>query len=149
MPSQQKKTQISLESLMPNMQSVREYENILKNLGGRWEILTLLGQMSGTGTDMSKTREGFETLSSQLLSSLAKETLKKVASEINSKAQVAVDIVIRNLFERTADIGFLATDDDIRGFIKEQNKINYQILELSKDPGSEEKIKQKNLNLKG
>lgn len=143
MPSQQKKTQISLESLMPNMQSVREYENILKNLGGRWEILTLLGQMSGTGTDMSKTREGFETLSSQLLSSLAKETLKKVASEINSKAQVAVDIVIRNLFERTADIGFLATDDDIRGFIKEQNKINYQILELSKDPGSEEKIKQK------
>lgn len=147
MSSQQKKTQISLESLMPNMQSVREYENILKNLGGRWEILTLLGQMSGTGTDMSKTREGFETLSSQLLNSLAKETLKKVASEINSKAQVAVDIVIRNLFERTADIGFLATDDDIRGFIKEQNKINYQILELSKDPGSEEKIKQKKLEL--
>jgi chemotaxis signal transduction protein len=33
------------------------------------------------------------------------------------KAQVAIDIVIRNLFERTADIGFLATDDDIRSFL--------------------------------
>jgi len=147
MKNSAKKMEITLESLMPNMQGVLEYENILKNLGSRWEILTLLGQMSGTGTDMSKTREGFETLSSQLLASLAKETLKKVASEINSKAQVAVDIVIRNLFERTADIGFLATDDDIREFIKEQNKINYQILELSKDPNSEEKIKNKKSEL--
>lgn len=132
----------SLEVLMPYMQVVSEYDGILKNLGSRWEILTLLGQMSGTGTDMSKTREGFELLSSHLLNSLAKETLKKVASEINSKAQVAVDILIRNLFERTADIGFLATDDDVRAFIKEQNKLNYQILELSKERGNEDKIEQ-------
>ena len=34
------------------------------------------------------------------------------------KAQVAIDVLIRNLFERTADIGFLATDDDIRNFIQ-------------------------------
>ncbi|MFA9238639.1 MAG: hypothetical protein ACEQSQ_01970 [Candidatus Paceibacteria bacterium] len=34
------------------------------------------------------------------------------------KSQVAIDILIRNLFERTADIGFLATDDDIRNFIQ-------------------------------
>ena len=34
-------------------------------------------------------------------------------------AQVAVDILIRNLFERTADIGFLATDEDIRQFLLE------------------------------
>lgn len=132
----------TLEALMPYMHVVSEYENILKNLGSRWEILTLLGQMSGTGTDMSKTREGFEALSSKLLSSLAKETLKKVASEINSKAQVSVDILIRNLFERTADIGFLATDDDIRSFIKERNRLNYQISELSKERTNEEKIEQ-------
>ena len=110
---------VAIERLMKHMDGVLEYQNVLNNLGGRWEMLTLLGQMSGTGIDMSKTREGFQTLSSKLLSSLAKETLKKVASEINLKAQVAVDIVIRNLFERTADIGFLATDDDIRLFIKE------------------------------
>ena len=30
------------------------------------------------------------------------------------KASVAIDVLIRNLFERTADIGFLATDNDIR-----------------------------------
>jgi hypothetical protein len=32
---------------------------------------------------------------------------------MTSKAQVAIDILVRNLFERTADIGFLATDEDI------------------------------------
>ena len=122
---------VAIERLMKHMDGVLEYQNVLNNLGGRWEMLTLLGQMSGTGIDMSKTREGFQTLSSKLLSSLAKETLKKVASEINLKAQVAVDIVIRNLFERTADIGFLATDDDIRLFIKDHNKIKFQISELS------------------
>ena len=41
---------------------------------------------------------------------------------MEAKAQVAVDIVIRNLFERTADIGFLATDDDIRRYIREIDK---------------------------
>ena len=34
------------------------------------------------------------------------------------KSCVAIDVLIRNLFERTADIGFLATDNDIRIFIQ-------------------------------
>ena len=37
---------------------------------------------------------------------------------MTSKAQVAINILVRNLFERTADIGFLSTDDDIRAFAK-------------------------------
>lgn len=36
---------------------------------------------------------------------------------MKSKAQVAVDIMVRNLFERTADIGFLAMDDDVREYL--------------------------------
>jgi len=37
--------------------------------------------------------------------------------DITSKAQVVVDIIIRNLYERTADVGFLSTDNEIRQFI--------------------------------
>lgn len=33
------------------------------------------------------------------------------------KAQTTIDIFIRNLFERTADVGFLATDDDLVAFM--------------------------------
>lgn len=68
--------------------------------------------------DMSETRQGFQLLTSELLGQLGLEVLNKTLRDIAGKAQVTVDIVIRNLFERTADIGFLATDDDIRTFLK-------------------------------
>jgi len=109
----------SLACMITHMKSVEDYREELRILAGQWDLLTILGQISGTGTNMKSTREGFRHLTDELLSQLGLENLKKASQEIGSKAQVAVDIVIRNLFERTADIGFLATDDDIRHFIKD------------------------------
>ncbi len=117
-----------LLGVINHMSDVEGYREELHNLGNQWDLLTILGQMSGTGTDMTGTRLGFQRLTSELLSQLGLETLKKTVQEIGSKAQVAVDIVIRNLFERTADIGFLATDDDIREFIKAITDINSQLV---------------------
>lgn len=102
--------------LIRHMSSAEEYRETLQGLQGVWDNLTLLGQLSGTGADMSATRLAFHKLTVGLLDNLGNETLKKVVLEMKSKAQVAVDIMIRNLFERTADIGFLATDDDIRDY---------------------------------
>lgn len=107
----------SLLKLSQYMPEVAKYNSELDSLSERWNLLTLLGGMSNTGMDMSHTREAFEGLTEQLLVKLCEERLKKLSSEMHSKAQVAVDIVIRNLFERTADIGFLATDDDIREYM--------------------------------
>ncbi len=109
----------SLPELIPHMDSVEGYRETLQTLQGVWDNLTLLGQLSGTGTDMSGTRQAFQQLTSDLLNSLGRETLRKTVQEMGAKAQVAVDIMIRNLFERTADIGFLATDDDLRRFLLE------------------------------
>lgn len=113
-----------LRGIIHYMGSVERYREELSNLGSQWDLLTILGQMSGTGTDMTGTREGFQSLTAELLGQLGLETLKKTAQDIGAKAQVAVDIVIRNLFERTADIGFLATDDDIREFLRLRNEID-------------------------
>lgn len=103
--------------LLKYMQSVEEYKRKLDSLSEKWNLLTMLGKMSNTGMDMIDTRTAFETLTTELLEKLGNEILKKTTSEMKAKAQVAVDIVIRNLFERTADIGFLATDEDIRRFL--------------------------------
>lgn len=103
--------------LIGHMESVQEYRESLQNLQAVWDNLTLLGQLSGTGTDMSGTRQAFSKLTAELLNNLGVETRKKVVLEMESKAQVAIDIMVRNLFERTADIGFLATDDDVRAFL--------------------------------
>ncbi|MFA6191291.1 MAG: chemotaxis protein CheW [Sulfurimonas sp.] len=107
-----------LLKLTAYMPEVTDYNSALNSLAERWNLLTLLGQMSNLGMDMSDTREAFQSLTEQLLLKLGAERLKKLTSEMSSKAQVAVDIVIRNLFERTADIGFLATDDDIREYME-------------------------------
>ena len=94
-----------------------EYRERLHTLQSVWDNLTLLGHLSGTATDMSDTRIAFQQLSGSLLNQLGRETLKKATLAMKSKAQVAVDIMVRNLFERTADIGFLAMDDEIREYL--------------------------------
>ena len=127
----------ALAGVIQYMSDVERYHDELHNLGNQWDLLTILGQMSGTGTDMTGTREGFGRLTSELLGQLGMETLKKAVQEIGSKAQVAVDIVIRNLFERTADIGFLATDDDIRAFLRRVADIRRQLAECGAECGAE------------
>jgi len=106
------------------MNEVEKYKKELESLSERWDLLTLLGQMSNVDMDMSETRQEFENLTSSLLEQLGKERLKNICLDINAKAQVAVDIIIRNLFERTADIGFLSTDEDIREYFTSLNTSN-------------------------
>ena len=100
-----------------HMEQVENNREMLHDLSNNWNTLSLLSQLGDAGVNMSEIKNNFTTLSSELINHLASELLNKTISEMNFKAQVAVDIVIRNLFERTADIGFLATDDDIRSFL--------------------------------
>jgi chemotaxis signal transduction protein len=108
--------------LIPHMGDVEGYRDELNTLVSQWDLLTILGQMAGTDSDMTSTRKEFQSLTNDLLGHLGLETLKKSVQEVGAVAQVAVDILIRNLFERTADIGFLATDDDLRAFAKQSKK---------------------------
>ncbi|WP_373073967.1 chemotaxis protein CheW [Sulfurimonas sp.] len=109
------------------MEPVEESREKLNDLSKNWDSLSLLSQLGDAGVNMTKIKNNFTSLSSELINYLGSELLKKTVSEMNSKAQVAVDIVIRNLFERTADIGFLATDEKIRNFLENhQSKFNEQ-----------------------
>jgi hypothetical protein len=116
-----------LAGVIRHMNAVEEYRAVLQNLQTVWDNLTLLGQLSDTGTDMSGTRQAFNQLTGVLLNQLGSETLKKCVLEMGAKAQVAIDILVRNLFERTADIGFLATDDDIRQFVSKAAEMHNNI----------------------
>jgi chemotaxis signal transduction protein len=107
-----------LERIIPRMAAAEEYGGVLQHLQSVWDNLSLLGQLSGTGTDMSSTRRAFGELAGSLLNQLGREALKKCLQETGSKAQVAINILVRNLFERTADIGFLSSDEDIRAFLR-------------------------------
>lgn len=104
--------------LEQNMFELNSYRGEISRLQGLWDNLSLLAQLSGTGTDMTQTRESFTSVSDNVLNDLSKETINKTVNSIASKAYVIINVVIRNLFERTADIGFLSTDDDVRTFLE-------------------------------
>ena len=104
--------------IIKHIEDVEKYREELGRLSSSWDIFALLGQLGDINIDIGKTKDNFLNLTSTLLNHLSEQTIKKVTQEMKFKSQVAIDIVIRNLFERTADIGFLATDDDIRTFIK-------------------------------
>jgi hypothetical protein len=68
-----------------------------------------------------KTIAIFDDLNVELIDALLHENLHKLTNELSFKAQTAIDILIRNLFERTADVGFLATDSVIIDFLTSDN----------------------------
>ncbi|WP_426113132.1 chemotaxis protein CheW [Massilia sp. PWRC2] len=106
----------SLRRLLPHMLQVNAHRASLSALESVWDVLNLLGQLSGTTTDMADTKAAFASLTTSLLHHLALSTCHKRVAQIAAQAQVAIDILVRNLYERTADIGFLAMDDALREF---------------------------------
>jgi chemotaxis signal transduction protein len=107
-----------LYPIIKHIEDVDKYKDELGQLSTSWDMFALLGQLGDINIDIGKTKENFLNLTSTLLNHLSEQEVKKVTQEMKFKAQVAIDVLIRNLFERTADIGFLATDDDIRNFIQ-------------------------------
>jgi chemotaxis signal transduction protein len=105
-------------SVVRHMSSVEDYRQRLATLQGAWDTLSLLSHLNGDGTDMGSTRQAFEALAADLVKSLATETHNKALLALKSKSQIAIDVLVRNLFERTADIGFLSTDSEIRDYAR-------------------------------
>jgi chemotaxis signal transduction protein len=101
------------------MPAVVEYRQRLASLQGAWDNLALLSHLGDDGTNLSSTREAFETLAAQLVTHLGSESHQKTVLACEARAQVAIDILVRNLFERTADVGFLASDDAIAKFCRD------------------------------
>jgi len=123
---------VNVDEFIRFMPDVQKYQTLLHGLNFTWENIEVNAEMNCPVEaktilpTMTSTREGFSRLEVQLIENLIREEIKKVILEITSKAQVAVDILIRNLYERTADVGFLATDDDIRRFLANPSPENHE-----------------------
>src|SRR6185295_10214196 len=120
---------VAEEQLLKWMPAVVEYRQRLASLQGAWDNLALLSHLGDDGTNLSSTREAFETLASRLVTHLGTETHEKTVVAGEARAQVAIDILVRNLFERTADVGFLAADEAIRKYCKDAPALEAVIAE--------------------
>lgn len=112
-----KHNQILMNRITAQMTSLNAHKNDIFQLQSVWDNLSLLAQLSGTGIDISKTREDFGQVTQSVMDNLSIEMLHKTVCSLEAKAYVIINLIVRNLFERTADIGFLSTDDDIRQFL--------------------------------
>ena len=109
---------------MPNVQQQRQE---LRLVEAAWDSLALLSSLSllsskaSANNDLARAREDFAALSSEMMQGLAAEALNTVIADLGTKAQVCIDILVRNLFERSADIGFFATDSVLSRYLTQSD----------------------------
>ncbi len=112
------------DTFSPYIRSVNKCKEILRELNGTWDLISAIAEIScpkeaaSILPAMDTTKKGFNNLESELTNQLVYQEIQKSCLELRSKAQVSIDILVRNLYERTADIGFLATNADICNFVK-------------------------------
>lgn len=110
------------QRLLRHMPTVVQQHQELQRVEAAWDSLSLLSALSrltsqaSSGADLSRARRDFSTLSADMVRGLSQQALDNTQADLDSKAQVAIDILVRNLFERTADIGFLASDEVLTAF---------------------------------
>jgi hypothetical protein len=111
-----------VEAFLPYMRDVSKCEQSLHELNLIWRLIESSARMNcprEAGTilpTMAATRARFQQLEVELVINLAREKLRNVHAALATKSAYVIEIVVRNLFERTADVGFLATDGALCAF---------------------------------
>lgn len=110
------------DDLLPHMHRIQRVERDMRDLGLVWQMIESSAAIScphevhSILPTLRHTRERFEGLQQRLVEQLGSEQLAELGDDLVARAQCAIDILVRNLYERTADVGFLAMDEVLRGF---------------------------------
>ncbi|OYT98953.1 MAG: hypothetical protein CFE40_09170 [Burkholderiales bacterium PBB1] len=110
------------DDLVNHMHRVQTCERDLRDLGMLWQMIESSATISCPDEvapilpTLIQTRERFNELQQRLIARMVDEQKAALGDELMAQAQCAIDILVRNLYERTADVGFLATDDVVVEF---------------------------------
>ncbi len=124
------------ESLFTLFQSVNQHQVNLGSLNTWWDKVALIGKINSLNVpqsllvNMLETKAEFAELQAVLIENLLSEQLLQQHRRNAAIAQVIVDIPNRNLFERTADVGFLATDVDLTNYLSQLSRSDYERSEI-------------------
>ena len=100
----------------PRMQALQKLEKSLKRLDLSWKVIETTARVVsppesvGFIATLEHTRAAFSRLATEMVEQIAQTHRANCQHDLTARAQVAIDILVRNLFERTADVGFIATD---------------------------------------
>ncbi len=114
---------MDVDAFLPHMRDVARCEESLRELNLMWRVIEATAKMNCPDEAhsllpmMAATRQGFQRLEKELVASLVHQKVANVLAEVGTKAQHVIDIIVRNLYERTADVGFLATDRELCEYV--------------------------------
>jgi chemotaxis signal transduction protein len=116
-------TAFPVDAFLPYMRDVDRCERSLHELNLMWRTIESSARMNcppearSILPAMAATRSGFAEFEAALVESLVREKMSDVQAELATKAQYLIDVMVRNLYERTADVSFLATDRELCDFV--------------------------------
>lgn len=114
---------LPVDTFLPYMRDVARCEQSLRELNLMWRTIESSAKMNCPDEArailpaMAATRSSFADFETALVDSLVREKTGGVQAELAAKAHTVIDVVVRNLYERTADVSFLATDGDLCAFV--------------------------------
>lgn len=119
------------ESLLRVMPEIAGYSGDFASVNKRWGAAITAGMIEAGRMDqeaatlfnpliqdMGSTKEKFRLIQDRLIHAILYEMVKKAVLELSDAAKFAINILKRNLYERTADVGYLATDGDLLAFMR-------------------------------
>jgi len=112
-----------VETFLPYMPDVARRRSALHELHQTWRLIEASAKMHCPVEARTllpavlATRTGLVQLERALVANIVSEKVRQVLDEAATRAQYALDLLVRNLFERTADVGFLAADLDLCRFV--------------------------------
>ena len=115
-----------VETFLPYMPDVAQRQAALHELHQTWRLIEASAKMNCPVEArlllpaVLATRTDLVQLERDLVADMVLEKLRQVQGEAATRAQYALDLLVRNLFERTADVGFLAADLDLCRFVAGQ-----------------------------
>lgn len=115
--------EIPVDTLVVFMRGVLRCESALRELNLMWRLIESSAKMNCPQEArallpmLQTTREGLQRLEVDLVQSLVAQSLREVLTDLRTSAHHVIDIVVRSLYERTADVGFLATDAQLCAYV--------------------------------
>jgi hypothetical protein len=112
------------------MPTVAGYSSAFASINKRWGAAITAGMIEAGRMDqeaatlfnpliqdMASTKEKFRLIQDRLINAILYELVKKSVLELTDAAKFTINILKRNLYERTADVGYLATDSELLSFL--------------------------------
>lgn len=127
MPGQNNEHNAILTKLIAALPEIKSYLTELDNQDLWWTTVAMVGKINNQNIDpqllvsIVETQVEFQKLRDKMMSSLIERYENQAKSDLQLKTQAIIDIINRNLFERTADVGFLAEDLVIKAYLQQSN----------------------------